>query len=58
MKTPSRKAHALSAYLVRWFEVQQVLLLVVTAGFMALPVVLASRGISMTTCLLALTLGV
>ena len=48
--------YALNAYLVRSFERLQALLLVVTAGFIALPVVLASRGISMTTCLLVLTL--
>jgi low temperature requirement protein LtrA len=49
--------YALNTYLVRSFELLQAVLLLVTAGLIALPIVLAARGISMTTCLLVLTLA-
>jgi low temperature requirement protein LtrA len=49
--------YAMYAYLVRSFATVKVVLLVATAAGIGLPVVLASRGISMTTCLLVLTLA-
>jgi low temperature requirement protein LtrA len=46
--------YALYAYLVRSFEPLQLVLLAATASVIVLPIGLAYRGISMTTCLLVL----